>query len=200
MVNSVGHAFGPYTLYDLDAMPEDDGRRYELADGWLTELPGDLWHDHAAARLRDILKDAAGRADADVHVAGTPQDVITPRGVRKPDVFVVGREVARAALERRSRAYYGPDLLLVAEVVTPRTGSERIDRCAKVAEYAATGIPHYWIIDLEPRPAVTLLELTGPARDGAAYRTLARVRAGEELTVDRPFPIGFDPARLSEME
>lgn len=205
MGSAVGHAYGPYTLYDLDAMPDEDGRRYELADGWLTEVPGDLWHDHAAARLRDILKDAAGRAGADVHVAGAPQDVITPRGVRKPDVFVVSREAARAALERRSRAYYGPDLILVAEVVTPRTGSERVDRCAKVAEYAATGIPHYWIVDLEPRPAVTLLELSGPAAggpapDGSAYRILARARAGEELTVDRPFPIGFDPARLSEME
>ena len=33
------HEYGPYTLYDLDALPED-GKRYELADGWLTELPG----------------------------------------------------------------------------------------------------------------------------------------------------------------
>jgi hypothetical protein len=30
--------YGPYTLYDLDVLPED-GKGYELADGWLTELP-----------------------------------------------------------------------------------------------------------------------------------------------------------------
>jgi Uma2 family endonuclease len=191
-----GHAHGPYTLYDLDALPED-GRRHELADGWLTELPGDLWHDHAAGRLMEILRDAAHAAGADVHVAGAPREVSTPAGIRRPDVFAVGRDVARTALERRSRTYYGPDLLLVAEVVTPRTGSEQVDRVRKVAEYAAAGIPHYWIIDLEPRPSVTLLELASP---DPLYRTAGRTRAGEEIAVAAPFPIRFDPARLSEME
>jgi len=42
------HEYGPYTLYDLDALPED-GKRYELADGWLTELSPSPWHDQASA-------------------------------------------------------------------------------------------------------------------------------------------------------
>ncbi|MBT2208393.1 MULTISPECIES: Uma2 family endonuclease [Actinomadura] len=190
----MGATYGPYTLYDLDALPEE-GRRYELADGWLHELPGDLWHDHAAQQLRGILKEAARQADADVHVAGAPQDVTTPAGIRKPDVFAVSRDVARAALERRTRTYYGPDLILVAEVVTPRTVNEQIDRVRKVEEYAATGIPHYWLIDLEPRPTVTMLDLA----DGG-YRVAGRARAGETLALERPFTISFDPARLSEMD
>ncbi|MBE1534500.1 Uma2 family endonuclease [Actinomadura algeriensis] len=189
-----GHAHGPYTLYDLDSLPED-GRRHELADGWLSELPGDVWHDHAAERLKAILKDAARQADADVHVAGAPQDVTTRAGIRKPDVFAVPRDVARLALERRTRTYYGPDLFFVAEVVTPRTGNERTDRVHKVEEYAATGIPHYWLVDLEPRPTVTLMEIA----DGR-YEIVRRVRSGETVEVERPFPIAFDPARLAEME
>lgn len=52
------HEYGPYTLYDLDALPED-GKRYELADGWLMELSPSPRHNHAAERLKDILKDAA---------------------------------------------------------------------------------------------------------------------------------------------
>lgn len=191
---TAGRAHGPYTLYDLDAMPEE-GRRYELADGWLNELPGDLWHDHAAGALKAILKDAARQADADVHVAGAPQDVTTPAGVRKPDVFAVARDVARAALERQTRTYYGPDLMLVAEVVTPRTVNEQIDRVRKVEEYAATGIPHYWIVDLEPRPSITLLELAG-----GRYEVAGKARSGETVTLDAPFPISFDPVRLSEMD
>ncbi|TQM70708.1 putative restriction endonuclease [Actinomadura hallensis] len=191
---TLGRAHGPYTLYDLDALP-DEGRRYELADGWLNELPDDLWHDHAADQLKKILKDAARQADADVHVAGGPQDVTTPAGVRKPDVFVVARDVARTALERRARTYYGPDLLLVAEVITPRTVNEQIDRVRKVDEYAATGIPHYWLVDLEPRPAVTMLELRGER-----YEVTAKARSGEVASLDRPYPIAFDPVRLSEMD
>jgi hypothetical protein len=41
------HEYGLHTLYDLDALPED-GRRYELADRWLAELPASPWHDHGA--------------------------------------------------------------------------------------------------------------------------------------------------------
>ncbi|HEY8481289.1 MAG TPA: Uma2 family endonuclease [Spirillospora sp.] len=191
---TLGRAHGPYTLYDLDALPEE-GRRYELADGWLHELPADVWHDHAAEQLRGILQDAAHQADADVHIAGSPQDVTTPAGIRKPDVFVVARDVARTALERRSRTYYGPDLILVAEVVTPRTVSEQIDRVRKVDEYAATGIPHYWLVDLEPRPMITMMELQGDR-----YEVTARVRSGETVALVRPYPVTFDPCRLSEMD
>ncbi|MEV5568836.1 Uma2 family endonuclease [Spirillospora sp. NPDC052269] len=198
MTAAAGQPHGPYTLYDLEELPEE-GRRHELADGWLHELPGDLWHDNAAERLRTILKEAARQATADVHVAGTPQEVATSAGIRRPDAFVVERDVARLALERRARTYYGPDLLLVVEVVTPRTASERTDRVRKVAEYAATGIPHYWIVDLEPRPSVTVLQLDGPSHR-PAYQAVRRARAGEDVRLEFPFPIVFDPARLSEME
>jgi hypothetical protein len=50
--------YGPYTLHDLDALPED-GKRYELADGWLAELSPGPRHDHAAEQLKDILKEAS---------------------------------------------------------------------------------------------------------------------------------------------
>jgi hypothetical protein len=99
------HEYGPYTLYDLDALPED-GKRYELADGWLTELSPSPWHDHAADRLKDVLRDAAKRAGADVYVAGGPNDVSTPAGIRKPDVFVVPKDVARTAINRKARTYF----------------------------------------------------------------------------------------------
>lgn len=188
------HEYGPYTLYDLDALPED-GKRYELADGWLTELSPSPWHDHAAERLKDILKDAARLASAEVYVAGGPNDVSTPAGVRKPDVFVVPRDVARAAIGGKVRTYYASDLLLVVEVISPRSGSEQADRVRKVGEYARAGIPVYWIVDLEPEPRVTILAL----RDGG-YVLEAEIRAGRVLTVSQPFAISFDPGSLTELE
>ena len=132
------HEYGPYTLYDLDALPED-GKRYELADGWLTELSPSPWRDHAADRLKDIFKDAARLAGAEVYVAGGPNDIATPAGVRKPDVFVVPRDVARTAISGKVRTYYASDLLLVVEVISPRSGSEQVDRVRKVREYARAG-------------------------------------------------------------
>ena len=188
------HEYGPYTLYDLDALPED-GKRYELADGWLTELSPSPWHDHAADRLKDILKDAARLAGAQVYVAGGPNDIATPAGVRKPDVFVVPRDVARTAISGKVRTYYAGDLLLVAEVISPRSGSEQVDRVRKVREYARAGIPLYWIVDLEPEAKVTILTLRGEE-----YALETEIRAGHTLTASQPYTIGFDPGTLTELD
>ena len=178
---------------DLDAMPED-GKRYELADGWLTELSPSPWHDHAAERLKDILKEAAKLAGAEVYVAGGPNDVSTPAGVRKPDVFAVPRDVARAAIGGKVRTYHASGLLLVVEVISPRSGSEQVDRVRKVGEYAKAGIPVYWIVDLEPEAKVTILAL----HDGE-YVLDAEIRAGRALTTGQPSAISFDPGSLTEL-
>lgn len=190
----VVHEYGPYTLYDLDALPED-GKRFELADGWLTELSPSPWHDHAADRLKDILKNAARIAGAQVYVAGGPNDIATPAGVRKPDAFVVPRDIARSAISGKVRTYYASDLLLVAEVISPRSGSEQVDRVRKVREYARAGIPVYWIIDLEPEPKITILTL-----NGSEYTLDTEVRAGQVLTISQPFPVSFDPAALTDLD
>jgi Uma2 family endonuclease len=194
MSASVMHEYGPYTLHDLDALPED-GKRYELADGWLTELSPSPWHDHAADRLKEILKDAARLAGAAVYVAGGPNDVSTPAGIRKPDVFIVPREVARAAIDRKARTYYAADLLLVVEVISPRSSGEQVDRVRKVGEYASAGIPAYWIVDLEPEPKVLSLAL-----HHGEYILDTEVRAGHTLTTSRPFPVSFDPRSLTDLD
>lgn len=194
MTIPAAHEYGPYTLYDLDVLPED-GKRYELADGWLSELPPSPWHDHGARRLQRILEDAAKSAGADVYVAGGPDDVSTPYGVRKPDVFVVPKAVARNAIRKQVRTYYASDLLLVAEVVSPRSGSERTDRVQKVAEYAKAGIPVYWIVELDPEPKLTVLAL-----GEGGYAIEAEVRAGHVLSVTDPFPVSFDPETLTELD
>ncbi len=127
--------------------------------------------------------------------AGGPNDVSTPAGIRKPDVFVVPKDVARSAINRKVRTYYGSDLLLVAEVISPRSGSERTDRVQKVREYAQAGIAAYWIVELDPEPKVTVLVLSGDT-----YVMSAEAHAGQVLSVDRPFPISFDPALINQLD
>ncbi|MFI6497365.1 Uma2 family endonuclease [Nonomuraea typhae] len=178
-------------MYDLDALPED-GKNHELADGWLFELSHSVRHDHAAERLKDLLKRVAG---AEMYIAGGSNDVATAAGVRKPDVIVMTRDAARATKERKARTIYGAEVLLAVEVVSPRSGSEQHDRVRKVREYAATGIPMYWIVDLEPSPTVAVMEL-----DGDAYRLTRLAKAGEKLTGDFPFPFSFDPGTLTDLE
>ncbi|MCP2290384.1 Uma2 family endonuclease [Nocardia amikacinitolerans] len=187
------HTFGPYTVYDLDALP-DEGKGYELADGWLIPLSPSPRHDMAADILRDLFRSAARAAGASVYVQA-PMDISTPAGIRKPDVGVLDRDAARAAHEQNARTFYGRDVLLAAEIVSRRSGSEQVDRVDKVIDYANTGIEHYWIIDLEPRPRVELYRLRE-----SAYECVGTVYAGHRLDVEKPFPIAFDPAELLDVD
>ncbi|KZM69147.1 Uma2 family endonuclease [Nocardia terpenica] len=187
------HAFGPYTVYDLDALP-DEGKGYELADGWLIPLSPSPRHDLAADILRDRFRAAARAAEVKVFVQA-PMDISTPAGVRKPDVGVIDRDAARAAHEANARTYYGRDVLLVAEVVSRRSGSEQVDRVDKLHDYAHAGIPQYWIIDLEPHPRIEAYTLV----DGE-YGSPTVVHAGRTLRSDTPFPLALDPAELLDLD
>ncbi|GAA3977769.1 Uma2 family endonuclease [Actinomadura viridis] len=183
--------YGPYTIDDLDALP-DEGVRRELVNGWITVAP---WpstvHDHAAKVLERALDRAAEAAGADLYVKG-PLDIDTGPAIRVPDLVVVDGGAARAARARNARAYDAMDVQLVIEIVSPRSGSERTDRVDKVFEYARAGIPHYWLIDLEPVPVVAARTLGADGR----YHVTASVTAGSTLKVDDPFPFSIDPARL----
>ena len=183
--------YGPYTIDDLDALP-DEGVRRELVNGWIVVAPWpSTFHDHAAKVLERALDDAAADAGADVYVKG-PLDVDTGPSIRVPDLVVVEGEAARAARARRARAYDAPDVELVVEIVSPRSGSEQHDRVDKVFEYARAGIPHYWLIDLEPEPSIVVRSL---GEDGR-YHVTASATPHVPLKTEDPFPFSFDPARL----
>jgi Uma2 family endonuclease len=63
------------------------------------------------------------------------------------------------------------DVLLVVEIVSP--GSEGMDAVTKRKEYAAAGIPQYWMVDQEAPQTVTMHRLDGDRYDIQATMPLA---------------------------
>jgi len=191
-----GPQFGPYTVLDLHALPED-GKGFELEDGWLVEVAASSRHNWALRTLARIIERAAAQAGSQAVVCdGGEWEISTPAGVRKPDVFVVPREVARAAIiDESPRLIPGTELYLVAEVISPGSGSERTDRLRKVTEYARLGIPQYWIVEHSPRLTVQVLTLA----DGT-YTAAPAIAEGTTLDAvidaDKPITVSFDPADL----
>jgi Uma2 family endonuclease len=191
-----GTQFGPYTVLDLHALPED-GKGFELEDGWLVEVAASSRHNWALRTLARIIEHAAARAGSQAIVCdGGEWEISTPAGVRKPDVFVVPRDVARAAIiDESPRLIPGTELHLVVEVISPGSGSERTDRLRKVSEYARLGIPQYWIVEHSPRLTVQVLTLA----DGTYTAAPTVVEgAGFEAVIDadKPITVSFDPAEL----
>jgi Uma2 family endonuclease len=119
-----------------------------------------------------------------------------PAGVRKPDVFIVPRDVARAAIiDESPRLIPGTELHLVVEVISPGSGSERTDRLRKVSEYARLGIPQYWIVEHGPRLTVQVLTLADRTYT-AAPTVVEGTRLEAVIDADKPITVSFDPAEL----
>ncbi|MFA1545539.1 Uma2 family endonuclease [Actinomadura chokoriensis] len=208
---SIAHdhgGLGPYTVEDLHAR-EDEGRGLELEDGWLVELSPNPLHNMAYERLRQIIRTAAADADASLLVtSGSDWEIETPVGIRKPDVVVIPGDIAASWYDGVCPATIpGQDLLLVVEVVSPRSGSEGRDRFRKPQEYAAMGIPQYWLVDYTPEPIVQVFVLddheVGPTGNRvSAYRLDQTAKSGDvlevEVSADKPFTVRFDPQVLGQ--
>ncbi|WP_210745092.1 Uma2 family endonuclease [Nocardia flavorosea] len=189
--------FGPYTVLDLYDLPED-GKGFELEDGWLVEVAAGARHNWIARRLSRIIEGAFGEAPVIV-CDGGEWEISTPAGVRKPDIAVVPYDIARSVISDGSpKLIPGIDLLLVVEVVSPGSGSERTDRVRKVSEYAALGIPQYWIVEHQSKVRVHRGIL-----DGSTYRWGPVVVEGSEFAadveVDSTIRVSFDPAVLVDI-
>lgn len=170
-----------YTIADLDDLPED-GRRYELADGWLLVSPmARRRHQWGCMTLGDALKAAC---PPHLAVFPLPINVDDPDATHfEPDITVVRREFA--LIEN------GDVPLLAVEVRSPSTAGR--DAVLKRREYARLGIASYWLFDVDV-PSLRVLELV----DGD-YVERAYGEGEQPVAAEHPFPVTVVPARLMEV-
>ncbi|MBW8484668.1 Uma2 family endonuclease [Actinomadura parmotrematis] len=179
---------GPNTVADLDALP-DEGKRYELVHGWLIEMSPSALHDYMAEALKDLLRPLTPPG----HLLKGPWDVQMPEGsIYSPDVVLLDAEAYRNAAIEDRRAVTGDDVLFVAEVQRPRSGSWKTVHNTKVRDYALAGIPHYWIIDLKETPRLSVYRLG----DDRTYRLVAQTEGAEALNVTEPFALSVKVSDL----
>lgn len=158
------------TLEEWANLPEDDGG--ELVDGCLVEeeVP-DPAHEMIAAWLVTLFVNWLRGRGGFVFGSETKLKVSSRRG-RKADIVVY---LPGAAVPPRRGLLTSPPSILV-EIVTPTPRDERRDRVEKMDEYAALGVPYYWLVD----PALGSLEIFELTSD----RRYARVLAATEGRLD----------------
>lgn len=144
-------SFEEYLTYD-----DGNGFHYELVDGRLELInPPTIEHFLIAKFLEQFL-------DAEIKGLNLPWLTFRETGVRTgrnksrlTDLCVVTQEQARELL-KVSAVFESPPLVIV-EVVSP--DSIKRDYRYKRSEYAALGVPEYWIVDpLEAKISVLLLQ------------------------------------------
>jgi Uma2 family endonuclease len=170
----------PYTVEDLEGMP-DDGRRYELIDGTLLVSPAPgLRHQKISVKLSSRL-DAV--CPEDLHVLAAPFAVRPSKSTElQPDLLV-----CRDSDLTDTLLPVAP--LLVVEILSPSTALNDLN--TKKAAYERLGVPTYWVVDPE-EPTLTVFEF---GADGL-YEQTAVVKADEVFEATAPFPVRFSPAEL----
>jgi Uma2 family endonuclease len=181
IVTGPGNATRPFTVTDLEGMP-DDGRRYELIDGELLVSPAPGWpHQEAVFTLYMVLRQGC---PPDLRVIGAPFAV-------RPDTF---NEVQPDVLVARYTDLTQKDLprapVLAVEVISPT--SRLRDASLKRAFYARLGAASFWLVDPSlDKPSLTVFELAG-----GVYTEVAHVIGDETWTAARPFAVRVTPAEL----
>jgi Uma2 family endonuclease len=170
------------TLDNLTAMmTADEHHRYEVSpEGVLTVAPppGSA-HAVVASRLAAWLL-----------TAGLPPERFAQgAGLRVPGCDGgVGGRIADLVVwsSAQTDGVWLPvaDVLLVVEIIAP--GSEGTDTLTKRGEYAAAGVPQYWVVDRDQARTVTVYRL-----DGAHYVVRAMMPLAWVLTMT-PSDHGLD--------
>ena len=144
------------TLDHLTAMNRADpnGHRYEVSpEGVLSVAPlPDSEHAVIASRLFAWLILAGWPAEQVLQVAGIRIPGPDGGGGRIPDLSVWHKPPPRGVWLSVA------DAVLLVEIVSP--GSEAIDAVTKRNEYAAAGVPQYWLVERDNALTVTLYRLT----------------------------------------
>jgi Uma2 family endonuclease len=170
----------PFTVGDLDRMP-DDGHRYELLDGTLIVSPAPgLPHQRVAAVLVALVELACPE---DLVVFPNVGVRIGARSALEPDAVV-----ARHSDVSGTRLTAPP--LLVAEILSPDSALRDLN--LKKAAYERFGIPSYWVID----PDLELPSIRAFRLVSGGYRDAANAAGDVPFQAEHPFPVEIVPARL----
>lgn len=168
------------TLEEWDALPRDDGVRFELLEGLVVMTPMPVSpHQRAAMRLGYRLDDQIpGELTAITEVEVVV--IETPPTARRPDVSVT-RADAHHANPPRIRA---AEVLLAVEILSD--GTRKVDRILKFAEYAEAGILQYWMLDIDgPVTLATFVLVEGHYEQAGEYTGTATLDvAGHPVTLD----------------
>ena len=172
-----------WTRDEVLALPED-GNRYELVDGELLVSPSPRGlHQRAVLGLFRLLDShvTAHRLGA---VCVSPADLDLGSGqLVQPDLFVGAPVDGQEPVDWEE---FGIPVLVV-EVLSPSTAG--VDRLTKRRRYQRSGVPIYWIVDIEARTVeVWTPEAVAPVMvDGA----LTWVPPGSNAVLEIDLPAYF---------
>lgn len=145
----------------------------EYVDGVLEFLPMPTWsHQFIVDFLHDVLKQYVRPRKLGITAFAPLRVRVAPKRYREPDILFATHQ----RVKNLKRPAEGADLVM--EVVSASAEDYDRDLVEKRADYAAAGIPEYWIVDPQEE-LVTVLTLPAGATE---YSVHGEFRRGEQAT------------------
>jgi Uma2 family endonuclease len=138
-----------WTVDDLERLPDDDGKRYEIIDGELYVSTQPNWeHQFACSRLNFFLQVWNNQTNAGV-VNFEPGIILSKENAVVPDIVWISNERLTNALHPDGKLHATPEI--VVEVLSPGSENTRRDRKMKLDLYSRHNALEYWIINWQGR-------------------------------------------------
>lgn len=169
----------PFTVEDLDAMP-DDGNRYELIDGMLFVSP------RPGRRHQTVLVKLAGLLDQNCP-AGL-EVLLGPFAVRPSDSTELRPDALVARTADLTEELLPTAPVLVVEILEQYTAVHDLN--SKKAAYERMGVASYWVVD-PLQPSLVVFE----HQDGR-LKQVAEATGEDGFAAERPFGLRVVPATL----
>jgi len=138
-----------FTSTDLEAFPDNDGKRYEIIDGelYVSKQPH-LYHQLVCTAIVTRLKQWSdqhmqGRASIARGLVFAEDDVVAP------DIVWMSTGRMATILGNDGKLHAAPELTV--EVLSPGKINERRDREVKLNLYFRRGVDESWIVDWRGR-------------------------------------------------
>ncbi|NJK61867.1 MAG: Uma2 family endonuclease [Synechococcaceae cyanobacterium SM2_3_1] len=147
-------------------------QRYELVDGRLTELPPESEPNSSLANFLFLQLVNAGLSFRQIHLHACEIQVpvLQPGDPanRYPELTILRPEHLELTRKRLTITFDALPPDLVVEIVSPGERSRDRDYNRKRAQYAARGIPEYWLVDPDINTILVL------QRDGGSYQEVGQ--------------------------
>lgn len=186
-MNQTAHGIR-WTIQDVEALPGNEGIRYEIIDGelFVTRSPHHK-HQQVTGRIFAALDSwslESGLGEASI----MPGLIFSDADNVAPDVAWVSGDRLAQIEDEAGHLRGAPEL--VVEVLSPGKANENRDRLAKLKLYSVHGVQEYWIVDR----IAQLIEVY--RRENAQLVLIATLLVGDKIT--SPLLPGFtcDVARL----
>ena len=163
-----------FTSADLEAFPENDGKRYEIIDGdlYVSRTPH-AYHQLVCARI-------VSKLDQWCNQSGNGAVFVAPGLVFAEDDDVVPDLVwtssRRMSMTLGSDGHFHGAPELIVEVLSRGVANEKRDREAKLKLYSRRGVDEYWIVDWRQR------RLQVFRRENAQLALIATMTESDSLT------------------